>query len=81
MALSKLARIATAGAVTVALLGIGTGMASADPGPAQPGGAAPAQQCPPPPGDQHGPPPQDGQGQPPQGGQPIGQPPQCPSAN
>ncbi|MFE2999284.1 hypothetical protein ACFXG4_30285 [Nocardia sp. NPDC059246] len=73
MAISRFGRIAAAGAVTVALLGIGAGVANADPGPAQPDGSVPAQQCPPPPGNQPG--------QPPQAPQPDGQPPQCPQAN
>ncbi|MFX0575279.1 hypothetical protein [Nocardia nepalensis] len=83
---SKLVTAAAAGVVVFGALGVGAGIASADP----PQGPESGQQCPPPgdhqgpppgdhqgppPGDDHGPPPGDHQGPPP--GDPQGPPPGC----
>lgn len=81
----KVVRVVAATAVTAGLLGVGAGVAGADPAPGFPANPVAGQQCPPPPGDQQGQPPQGQppqgqppQGQPPEGQPPEGQPPQCP---
>ncbi|WP_067675472.1 hypothetical protein [Nocardia miyunensis] len=70
---SRLAAGAAVGAVTFALVGVGAGMASANPAPQQ--GPAPSGQCAPPHGKPQGPPPSN-MPKPP-GNPPAGHP-QCP---